>query len=189
MFITRLSKKADEELVRLVQQGNERALTELYSRYSKKLVRYFHRMLWKDESKAQDFLHDLFVKLIEAPDRIDVGRPFSTWIYSVAHNMCKNEYRKQIFRKAVNGNWTNGQNVEFIESDLDQQAFQGQLENLLSRADENNKSLFIMRYELELTVSEIAMIMEIPEGTVKSRLFYLKKKLAGMLKVFNPAIN
>lgn len=189
MFINILSKKADEELVRLVQQGNERALTELYSRYSRKLVRYFHRMLWKDEPKAQDFLHDLFVKLIEGPDRIDVNRPFSTWIYSVAHNMCKNEYRKQNFRKAANGNWTNGLSVEFIQSDMDQQAFQSQLENLLSQADENDKGLFIMRYELELTVSEIATIMEIPEGTVKSRLFYLKKKLAGMLKVFNPAIN
>jgi RNA polymerase sigma-70 factor (ECF subfamily) len=189
MFINRLSKKTDEELVRLVQQGNERALTELYSRYSKKLVRYFHRMLWKDEPKAQDFLHDLFVKLIEWPDRIDASRPFSTWVYSVAYNMCKNEYRKQNFRKAMNGNCTNGQNVEFIQRDMDQQAFQSQLENLLSQADENDRCLFIMRYELELTVSEIATILEIPEGTVKSRLFYLKKKLAGILKVFNPAIN
>src|SRR5882672_8093829 len=189
MFINRQSKKADEELVRLVQQGNERALTELYSRYSKKLVRYFHRMLWKDEAKAQDFLHDLFVKLIEAPDRIDATRPFLTWIYSVAHNMCKNEYRKQNFRKSTNGNWANGQTVEFIQSDMDQQAFQTQLENLLSQAEENDKNAFIMRYELELTVSEIAMIMEIPEGTVKSRLFYQKKKLAGMLKLFNPALN
>jgi RNA polymerase sigma-70 factor (ECF subfamily) len=146
-------------------------------------------MLWKDEPTAQDFLHDLFVKLIEGPDRIDSSRPFSTWIYSVAFNMCKNEYRKQNFRKAMNGNWTNGQNVEFIQSDMDQHAFQSQLENLLSQADEDNKGLFIMRYELELTVSEIATILKIPEGTVKSRLFYLKKKLADILKVFNPAIN
>ena len=145
-------------------------------------------MLWKDEPKAQDFLHDLFIKLIEGPDRIDASRPFSTWIYSVAHNMCKNEYRKENFRKSANGNWTNGQHVEFMQSDLDQQDFQSQLEKLLSLADENDKGLFIMRYELELTISEIATIMEIPEGTVKSRLFYLKKKLAGMLKIFNPAI-
>jgi len=143
-------------------------------------------MLWKDEPKAQDFLHDLFIKLIEGPDRIDASRPFSTWIYSVAHNMCKNEYRKENFRKSAN--WTNGQHVEFMQSDLDQQDFQSQLEKLLSLADENDKGLFIMRYELELTISEIATIMEIPEGTVKSRLFYLKKKLAGMLKIFNPAI-
>jgi len=189
MFINKLSKEADEELVRLVQQGNERALTELYSRYSKKLVRYFHRMLWKDEPKAQDFLHDLFVKLIEAPDRMDVNRPFSTWIYSVAHNMCKNEYRKQNFRNGVNGKWVNGQGVEFMQNVIDHQAFQVQLENFLSQADENDKGLFIMRYELELTVAQIATILEIPEGTVKSRLFYLKKKLADMLKVFNPAMN
>src|SRR4051794_3865958 len=99
MFMRFRSQKTDEELMRLVQRGEERALTELYHRYSKKLVRYFHRMLWRDDDKAQDFLHDLFIKIIEKPDQFNPERKFSTWIYSAAFNMCKNEYRRQSVRQ------------------------------------------------------------------------------------------
>ncbi len=74
MFSNYLARQADEELMRRVHNGDERALTIIYSRYSKKIVRYFHRMLWKDEAKAQDFLHDLFVKIIEKPQQFDTNR-------------------------------------------------------------------------------------------------------------------
>ena len=174
----------DEELMRLVQQGDERALAELYDRYSTKLVRYFHRMLWKDEEKAQDFLHDLFLKLIEQPQRFDAERIFTTWLYSSAFNMCKNEYRRQSFR--------NGQSLDHdkivFQPDADLQDFQRTLDASLREVDEADRNLFVLRYELDLPLAEIGKIMDCPEGTVKSRIFYLKKKLTRCLRDFNPAI-
>jgi len=86
-----------------VHEGNEHALEEIYHRYASLLLKYFHRMLWREEEKAQDFLHDLFLKIIEQPHRFKTEAKFSTWIYSVANNMCKNEYRKRDFRKTMNG--------------------------------------------------------------------------------------
>jgi RNA polymerase sigma-70 factor (ECF subfamily) len=175
----------DEELMHLVQQGNERALTELYERYSTKLVRYFHRMLWRDEEKAQDFLHDLFLKVIEQPQKFDTGRRFSTWIYSVAFNMCKNEYRRQGFR---NGHVIDHSDKVVFQPDADNGEFQRTLDIGLKEIDEVDRSLFVLRYELDLPLAEIGTILGCPEGTVKSRIFYLKKKLARHLRVFNPAI-
>src|SRR6478752_1050031 len=90
--------RSDEELMRLLQRGEEQALVHLYDRYGRKLLRYFHRMLWRDETRAQDFLQDLFMKVMEHPNHFNSDRKFSTWLYSVAHNMCKNEYRKQKLR-------------------------------------------------------------------------------------------
>jgi RNA polymerase sigma-70 factor, ECF subfamily len=189
MFGNRLAKKTDEELMMLIQHGEDRALTELYQRYSKKLVRYFYRMLWKDESKAQDFLHDLFVKIIEKPEYYDTSRKFITWIYSVAHNMCKNEYRKQSFRKNANGyNAALEINDIRIHETMDNKTMATTLEKLLADSDEEDKNLFVLRCELEMTFPEIAVIMECPEGTIKSRWFYLKKRLAQQLQEYHPAI-
>ena len=188
MLFNRLSQKADEDLMRLVQGGSERALTELYRRYSQRLLRYFFRMLWREEEKAQDFLHDLFLRIIERPAMFDVDRRFSTWIYSVAFNMCKNEYRKQAIAKAHHGQVKVNGSHETEQPDLDHREFQKRLERVLE-AEEDDKNLFVLRYELELSLAEIAAILNCPEGTVKSKLFYLKKRLSQRLQVYNPAFN
>jgi RNA polymerase sigma-70 factor (ECF subfamily) len=103
--------------------------------------------------------------------------------------MCKNEYRRNEVRRAMKPEWVNGKDADYIRQDLDYRTLQGELEKLLVQANEDDRSLFIMRYEVELTLPEIAAIIEIPQGTVKSRLHYLKKRLSERLQAFNPAIN
>jgi RNA polymerase sigma-70 factor (ECF subfamily) len=181
--------KADEELMKLVQHGDQRALSELYGRYSRKLVRYFHRMLWRDENKAQDFLHDLFIKVIEKKGQFDPGKNFSTWIYSAAFNMCKNEYRKQAIRIAAHGEIGKGMSRSVESTIIDANEFREAIDKVLDQAEESDRNLFILRHELEMPLHQIATILDCPEGTVKSRLFNLKKKLAMNLRAFNPAVN
>ncbi|HEY5747800.1 MAG TPA: sigma-70 family RNA polymerase sigma factor [Chryseolinea sp.] len=186
MFFDRTGKRTDEELMLQVQRGDDRALTALYERYGTRLLRYFYRMLWKDRERAQDFLHDLFVKVIENAARFQPERKFSTWLYSIAHNMCKNEYRKQAFRKA-HGPAPSDESVENLGyAALQDQQFKDALDSALEKLEETDKHLFTLRYEAELNLEEIAAILECPEGTVKSRLFYLKKKLAGYLGAYHP---
>ena len=183
MFFNSISKKSDEELMSLVQLGDSKAMTELYRRYSSKLLRYFYRMLYRNEALAQDFLHDLFLRLIERSEQFKAGHRFSTWFYSIAHNMCKNEYRRQSLRGFQNENA-----VEPVGDDLHEhfvkREFRSVLDQTLDQMDEEDRNLFILRHELELTIEEISKMVDCPEGTVKSRLFYLKKKLASALVVF-----
>lgn len=186
MFFNRRNKKADEELMSLVQQGDSRAMTELYHRYSHRLLRYFYRMLWKEEALAQDFLHDLFVKIIEHAGQFKSGSTFSTWLYSIAHNMCKNEYRKQAFRESVTQtSLKETGSAEGIHQEIERKEFQLALEQALDHLDEDDKHLFTLRHTLEMPLDEIALTLGCPEGTVKSRLFYLKKKLATHLYMFH----
>jgi RNA polymerase sigma-70 factor (ECF subfamily) len=175
-----LKKKSDEQLMQLITEGNSRALTELYERYSVKMLRYFFRMLWKDKVKAEDFLQDLFIKIIEQPRHFNGTQKFSTWIYSVANNMCKNEYRKKAFRDSVNINDLK------VASDVTGEISHGDeikdaLENALTLLSEEEKHLYSLRYEVDLPLEEIAALENLPVGTIKSRLFYLKKKLADAL--------
>ena len=85
----------DEELMALINQGKVAAFDELYRRYSQRLMVYFVRMLNSNVALAEDALQDLFLKLVEKPALFDPTRSFKTWIFSVAHNTCKNFYRHQ----------------------------------------------------------------------------------------------
>jgi RNA polymerase sigma-70 factor (ECF subfamily) len=136
-------------------------------------------MLWQDQNKAEDFLHDLFIKIMEKKVQFESGRKYSTWMYSIAHNMCKNEYRKQAFRSSINHSSNGDGNIpESITLHLDYTSFHQTLEDLLTKEGEETRTLFVLRHELEMSVAEISEVINCPEGTVKSRLFYLKKKLA-----------
>jgi len=183
MFFNNYKKKTDEELMRLVQHGNQQALTVLYERYHQLLMRYFYRMLWKDRQKAQDFLQDIFIKVIESGAGYNPERKFSTWIYSVAHNMCKNEYRKQAFRQAIH----EYKGFEVIDDPVEMAIEESNerkmvLEKAIRDLGVEDKNLYVLRYELEMSIEEMAQCLDCPAGTVKSKLFYFKKKLSTIVE-------
>lgn len=189
LFGSTYKNLSDEELMSRVTRGDKRAFDTIYSRYSPALMRYFHRMLWRDREKAEDFVQDFFMKIIKQPASFDLNRKFSTWMYSVAHNMCKNEYRKMEIRKptefeSVSGILTSD-NVDAGKR-IDRKAFMNSLSEELDKLDEGQRTVFVLRYEENLSIKEIGDIMDISEGTVKSRLFYTLRKLSERLKVYAP---
>ena len=180
---------SDEELMIRVVRGDKRAFDMIYTRHSAALMRYFHRMLWRDKEKAEDFVQDFFMKIIKQPSSFDTQRKFTTWMYSVANNMCKNEYRKMEIRKPVEfesvSGMLPGENVEAGKR-IDRKAFMNSLGAELEKLDEGQRSVFVLRFEENLSIKEIGDILDISEGTVKSRLFYTLRKLSDKLKVYAP---
>ena len=185
------SKQAltDEVLMQGISSGDTAAFSELYGRYKNKLHYYFYKMLGGDKEKAQDFLQDLFMKLVEKPDSFDSSRKFSTWIYSIAHNMCKNEYRKLEVRKIMERDDTSesqskSSNEMSNDKWTDIQRFNFELQHQLDKLDEDKKTTFILRFKEGLSIKEISESMSCSEGTVKSRIFYTNKFLSSKLNHF-----
>ncbi len=183
---------SDEELMQALSKGNHDAFTELYERYSKPLLHYFLRLLWRDQNLAEDMVHDLFAKIIKKPELFDVTRSFRTWIYVVATNMCKNEYRKKEVRRGVSNGLDNyftlyDSNENVMNKVQDSQFKEAFLVGL-NALDAKHKEVFTLRHMDGLSMKEIADVLEISEGTVKSRLFYATKYLAAGLTAFNPMI-
>ena len=180
----------DEQLVIAMAGGDKQAFDHLYNRYANALIAYFMRMMWRDREKAEDFLHDLFTKLIHRPELFDTNRSFKTWVYSVASNMCKNEYKKQEIRK----NTSNGLDSSYNVSDKTKNTmnevhhahFKERFTEQLGELDVKHREVFEMRHFDGFSMKEIADALEISEGTVKSRLFYATKYLAQGLKEFSP---
>jgi len=191
LFKKDYSKKSDEELMSLLTKGGQSAFDELYKRYSKPLLNFFFRMLNNDREKAEDMLHDLFLKIIEKPESFDGNKKFNTWFYTLASNMIKNEYRsRQIRSEHEKQTLANGNELFELNSEsFDRKLFDSRLQSELDKFDVETKTIFNLRFTEEMSIRQIAEIMNCPEGTIKSRLFYLTKQLSKKLSVYKPELN
>jgi len=187
LFGPRLPDQSDEDLVRRLARGQSVAFDELYRRYHDRLLHYFRRMLGRDHEKARDFLQDLFLKLIERPERFSPDGCFRTWVFAVAHNMCCNEYRRAAVRRDAPVQPQPAPTSPPPGEGLEQREFRRALEGQLLRLDQIKRSTFLLRYQEELSLQQIAQVMGCAVGTVKSRLFYAAKELANELDEYRPA--
>ncbi len=167
----------DEQLVVAIVNGCSNSFNEIYKRYHKRLLYYFYRMLGNDKELAQDFMQDVFFKLINKAHLFNEQKKFSTWIFSIAYNMCKNEYRSKEVRKIM----VESENPDvFIDNSIEKnniKCLTDQVFKELELLDENHRTAFLLKYREGFSVEEISGILNLPAGTVKSRLFYTRKKL------------
>ncbi|BDS12004.1 RNA polymerase sigma factor [Aureispira anguillae] len=172
---------SDEELMRHVQKGVEWAFNELYQRYSQRILYFLYKMLKQDEAKAQDLLQDVFLKIVEAPEKFDVNQSFKTWIFTVTANHCKNYFRTQKRSIVELGATSSREGIEKKDEGLNTEAFHQKLNEALMDLPYKYREVFILKYKEGLQLKEIALVMECPLGTVKSRLSSATKLLGKRL--------
>ena len=187
------NKSSDEQLVSLMIAGDPVAFNHVYQRYGKRLLYYFYRMLGNSKEKAQDFLQEIFVKVIDKAESFDQSRKFSTWIFSIAHNMCKNEYRQLQLRRETNIEVVaevlfDEYDADFDTQNIDIEDFTRDLFEELDSFEETHKTVFLLHYREGFSIKDIGRVLEISEGTVKSRLFYTRKRLSERLVKYQQAL-
>ena len=164
----RMSEQSDEQLMKRAARGSDRAFEELYNRHARRLQGFFVRRLGNDAELAADFMHDTFLRLYAARETYREGRNFRTWLYTIAYNLCRNHHRNQLTIISDEGiDITDDANFEV---DLEMKDLHDALREVLRKLPEPYAMLFSLHYEEELTVPQIANIVDLPEGTVKSRL-------------------
>ncbi len=182
------TEPSDEALMLLVQKGNEPAFNALYKRYAARLYAFLIKMLGHDTERAQDMLQDIFLLIAEHPEKFNPEKSFYAWVFTIAANRCRNEYRNQHTRQDILQSL--GIISETVSASVytnhDLQQFRKRLYELMDAMSEASRLLWLLRFQQDLPVSRIAQIMGLPEGTVKSRLYYLVKELSGKLKIYHP---
>ncbi len=178
----------DEDLMRFFIKGDQKAFAQIYDRYESFMVNFFYKKLWSDREKAEDFTHDIFTKIIDKPTAYDPERSFKTWLFSVANNMCKNEYKKQEIRKPTGYDLPEGATIQdqtqLPDREVDKNNFNAELARELGKLNEIHREVFLLRHHEGLSLIEIAETLGINEGTVKSRLHLATKTLASKLEVY-----
>ena len=177
-----LRSQSDEALYRALCDGDRSALEVLYDRYFDRLSWYAIQFLGEEET-ARDLVQDVFLKIIQKPASFDTQRNFATWVYSVVSNACKSQLRSGANRRRILSGQAAGaiqQPVSNHSSDLEWK--KKLMAHAFTGLSEREQLLFVFRFQYELKIREIAKRMELPEGTVKSGLYNLLKKLNQALK-------
>ncbi len=176
----------DETLMKLVQKGDKQAFHEIYRRYSTPLLQFMFRLVNRNEALAQDKLHDIFLRIIEYPNKFDTSRKFRPWIYTIAANECKKH-----FRNAQKVSDSDIQTLEIqdgsdILQHLELADFTQSLHTHLEKLSYPHQTVFALRFIEKFSIKEISQIMKCPSGTVKSRIHYVLKTLSKKLTPHKP---
>ena len=145
-------------------------------------------MLNRDADMAQDFVQELFLKILEKKHQFDPNKKFYTWVFTVASNMCKTAYRSNGRSVAYETAKHENISVQYGENRAEKELFKQALEVSIMQLEEHHKQAFVLRYLEQFSLNEIADIAEISVGTVKSRLFYATKIVTKDLEAFDPSL-
>lgn len=179
---------SDAELARDALAGSEAAYRELVTRYATPAVNFIFRFV-RDRTLAEDLAQEGFLRVYQRLSTFDPGRKFSSWFFQVLRNITIDYLRvnrlptSSLDELAEEGN--QGAAVDRDSVSPEQLAGQAELATAmsaaLSRLRPEYREVVVLRYQEGLTQPEIAEILGLPSGTVKTYLHRARKELAGIL--------
>ena len=170
----------DEELVRLyISTQRNNYFEQLYERYSDKVYRKCLSFT-KEPMKAEDFTHDIFLRLIVKLGSFKEQSKFSTWLYSVTYNYCTDQLRTPQKKAEVymDEGWERvGDSLaDDDESELAEMAA-SDIRKAMERLSPDERSLLMMKYQDDVSIREISAVYNLTESAVKMRLKRSREKL------------
>ena len=182
----------DAAVVTSFLEGEERAFQELVERYQTRLLNFIYRTIG-DREKAEDLVQEVFIRVYRHLHRFDRSKKFSTWIYTIASNLAKNELRNRsrnplVLFQTIRKNWQDDDRpLQFEDTtarpdDLFRKRHLRELvEDSVAKLPAHHREVFVLR-ELEgKSYEEIAEITECNLGTVKSRLNRARNSFAEII--------
>lgn len=174
-------KQSDYRLMERVKAGDLVAFNQIVDKYRDRLMNVIFRMVQGTE-EAEDIVQETFLRVYQHRDSFDFRHCFSTWLYTIALNLARNELRKRKRFKFFDIFDMQGKEGEIaVEMELPSNLPQV-LEKALESLPEKYKTAFVLRDIQELPYEEVAQIMNIPLGTVKSRVNRARAILRDKLK-------
>jgi RNA polymerase sigma-70 factor (ECF subfamily) len=185
-----MEETTDEVLLTRTKAGEEAALAALVERFRRPLYGYLHRMLG-NAAEAEDVFQETFLRVVKHLPRFEEGRRVKPWVYAIASNLVKNVYRSRKYREKTSIDQENeaGEPLSSSLAALSQApvdlASEGERALAVRRAIDMlspvSRDALVLFYFQGLAYEEIAQALEVPLGTVKSRIHNALSKLAGLL--------
>jgi RNA polymerase sigma-70 factor (ECF subfamily) len=159
----------DLDLIARAQGGDVEAIGALYDRHQESIFRYLWLRL-SDRQLAEDLTGDVFMRMLSAlPDYRELGLPFRSWLYRIAHNLLVDHYRKESRFASVPLETAEDDRSEIDPAAAADQALLVERVKLaLARLDQHQREVVILRFVLGLSLREAALALDRTEGAVKS---------------------
>ena len=164
----------DEALVAQVARGDEQALAELLRRWERPLAHFLHRRTGGRD--VEDLYQEVWLRVVRAAERFDGDRRFSTWLFQIALNLSRDWRRRE--PAPSRARWISAARWRrrfAADAGLD-------VERLLARLPEAQREVVALRYLHDLSEDEVATLLDIPRGTVKSRLHHAIARLNALVR-------
>jgi len=195
-----LEQQSDEALMEAYQQGDTRAFERLLRKHQRPVYNFICRQVGH-QAMAEDLMQEVFLRIIKGAPSYKRQAKFTTWLYTIARNLCVDNARRAKHRKAASldqpvgrgqdddrGQTTLGELVADRGAGVDRQAIghqlQGHLQEAIGTLNDEQREVFLMREYLNLPFKEIADIVGCPENTVKSRMRYALDHLRQQLEEY-----
>jgi RNA polymerase sigma-70 factor (ECF subfamily) len=179
----------DGHLIIRLREGDVDALGELYEKYKTRIFRTA-LAITREQGAAEDILQETFLRLFTHADTIYTNVPVGPWLYRVAVNLCHAWGKKRSRRVGL---------FEYMLEQLtaplhllpdrlvERHELQETVQKAIAELPLLHRTVVVLFYLENLSLKEIAEVLEIPEGTVKSRLHYARQSLKGLLSERKPA--
>ncbi len=179
---TAMQAGSDEELIERIAGGDRPAMQSLFARHHVRVYRFVLRLV-RDEAIAEDVVSDTFLDVWRQAGQFEGRSAVSTWLLSIARFKALSARRRRV------GEELDEETAEAVEDQSDdpevtlQKKDKGEvLRKCLSALSAEHREIIDLVYYHEKSVEEVARIVGIPEATVKTRMFYARKKLGELLK-------
>ena len=177
-----IEKEKIGRLIEQIQGGDKEAFGELYRLTSPKAY-FVAFQIVRNEQDAEDILQETYIKVLDKIDEIDPAQSFMGWLYRVVSNKSKNLLKKKnmlIFEAYEEESFEEipDDTSKFNpEESLNQEEICREVMAAIDELSDEKRVCVVMKYFSEMTVSEIAESLEVPESTVKNRLYAARKDL------------
>ncbi len=187
-----LKQLDDSGVVAAFLAGEKRAFGELVERYQTRLLNFVYRTTG-DRERAEDLVQETFIRVYRHLHRFDQSKKFSTWVYTIASNLAKNELRNRsrnplVLFQTIKKNWdADARPLEWEDNtyrpdDLFRKRhLKSMVESAVDQLPEHHRTVFILREMEGKTYEEIADITATNLGTVKSRLNRARNNFAQLI--------
>jgi RNA polymerase sigma-70 factor (ECF subfamily) len=190
-----LSTATDQAVVEWARAGHERAHRELVRRYERPVFSLIYRMV-RDRERAEDLSQETFVKVLNALDSYRAEYKFSSWIFKIANNAAIDQLRrKELDTLSLDGapdavtperqEGTSLQISDGTESplqELEARELGGQIEDAIAKLRPEYRSCIILRHVEGYPYEEIAEMLDLPLGTVKTYIHRARSELRTLLE-------
>lgn len=179
-------KLTDEEIIRLVQNGDSDKFGFLIDRYQAKMLRYAKKFLFNAEN-SQDLVQEIFIKAYKNIESFDINLKFSPWLYRIAHNLFINEIKKKDVKTLLNFNldifFPKMFSGNFADKDAIDNELKGALEKCIDKLEVKYREVVVLYYFEDLSYKEISNVLHIPVSAVGIRLNRAKALMKKIIKI------
>ncbi|MEN3038779.1 MAG: sigma-70 family RNA polymerase sigma factor [Candidatus Kryptonium sp.] len=179
----------EAEVIKRARDGDEKAFEFIVKKYQNRVANLIFKIIG-DASVVEDLTQDVFVRVIESLKDYKFGSAFYTWIYRITVNICIDEIRKRQRSRTYSLSDVLSQNPKAepshsqVEKIVEQRELREIIEKAISKLPIEYKTAIVLREFEDLSYEEIAKILKVSVGTVKSRIFRARKLLAEHLKEY-----